>query len=982
MLKENQGLMRAAQTAGNIIYNHIVGEPELTWEMEDALSMSLSPRAAATAALVLAYTLARTRSGSRKDRDAIIQHWESINDPGSDLRFIPATPLALRLLHAIPGKAGGKALHILDEAIRRLPDPARAADLLQELADDRKQLGVYHTLPASADLMAHLAVPQDDRWADPQKAGEFRMADYACGAGELLTAAYRRVRELHQGSGGNPRELHDRMMAQGITAVDVLPASVAIAATELEMLEPIARGGPGSVRAFTLRQGPIMETTPGENLPPGENRPVGLGSLDLLEPREVQRQKPQPIGRGTDRRMGTEFPPHSQDLVMMNPPYSKPSPAGEMDRNVPNPTVGVQPTTTREIQEMKQQMARIRDSIQAGPANGLALYFSHLADRMVRPGGVIAMLLPMSVVTSHSTDMRRQEGWSMFRRKLVENYTDIRIVGVAGFEESDSSFSHDTGIAEIMLIARRIQGGEQPDRTGCFINLRRRPESRREASNLAHAIREMVAELEAEPPGGKRQIVVDGRTEGVVVRMELQEQKVWSMSRVLDPSLVEAAEDLRRGWLHTTTDSLPANIPTRRLGEMAFIGQPTPNIEGVLGPERAGRKPIWVLQRHDCTAQRALEVQPVERMWPRNGKKAGEKRLRGMMSRLHLNDNHRYNAQPLSACMTPEPSVGGRGWPNIVPEDPGWEKALAVWLNTSLALIIHWCESNRTQNGLGYMNRQQMKELTALDVTTLTHRQMEQMEEIFERVRELPMLPANEAWRDPIRTEIDHQVLVEVLELGEEAFNQARNLCQRWCLEPTVQGGKGGVIRRQEDMDQLSKMVEESGNVESNTREYAEKNGATPHHNRSREGRPQPQETAAAAATATQIKERAVGTRMATTAAEPTKPQTAPQAPVTKIHLLQELSAIFNFQVHTVRKTARQPREYNIRTEHGTVEIGPVANIIDQKAFRDIVADAIHRVVPEQRPARSWNRVAEKILQASVEARWEKPTPERVSEQK
>ena len=77
MLNANQNLMRAAQTAGNIIYTNIVGEPELAWELEDALSMPLSPRAAATAALVLAYTLARTRSGSRKHRDAILRHWET-----------------------------------------------------------------------------------------------------------------------------------------------------------------------------------------------------------------------------------------------------------------------------------------------------------------------------------------------------------------------------------------------------------------------------------------------------------------------------------------------------------------------------------------------------------------------------------------------------------------------------------------------------------------------------------------------------------------------------------------------------------------------------------------------------------------------------------------------------------------------------------------------------------------------------------------
>ena len=296
MLNANQNLMRAAQTAGNIIYTNIVGEPELTWEMEDALSMPLSPRAAATAALVLAYTLARTRSGSRKHRDAILRHWENINDPSSDLRFIPATPLALRLLHAIPGKAGEKALHILDEAIRRLENPARAADQLQKLAEDRKQMGVYHTLPASADLMAHLAVPQDDRWADPQKAGEFRMADYACGAGELLTAAYRRVRELHKGGGGNPREIHDRMMTQGITAVDLLPASLAIAATELEMLEPIPRGGRGASTPSPSARDPSWKPPRGRTTLQERTDRWDWAALTCWSPRKSSGRSRDPLG--------------------------------------------------------------------------------------------------------------------------------------------------------------------------------------------------------------------------------------------------------------------------------------------------------------------------------------------------------------------------------------------------------------------------------------------------------------------------------------------------------------------------------------------------------------------------------------------------------------------------------------------------------------------------------------------------------------
>ena len=114
-------------------------------------------------------------------------------------------------------------------------------------------------------------------------------------------------------------------------------------------------------------------------------------------------------------------------------------------------------------------------------------------------------------------------------------------------------------------------------------------------------------------------------------------------------------------------------------------------------------------------------------------------------------------------------------------------------MNTSLGLLTHWSRSNRTQNGLGYLNRLQTGKLPVLDVTQLTNPQLDRMEKIFEQVKELPMLPANEAWQDPIRAELDQRVLTEVLELEMETVDWITNLRNRWCREPTVQARKGHI---------------------------------------------------------------------------------------------------------------------------------------------------------------------------------------------
>ena len=77
-----------------------------------------------------------------------------------------------------------------------------------------------------------------------------------------------------------------------------------------------------------------------------------------------------------------------------------------------------------------------------------------------------------------------------------------------------------------------------------------------------------------------------------------------------------------------------------------------------------------------------------------------------------------------------------------------------------------------------------------LDVTKLSATQLDAAVKIFDDLQERTLLPANEAWRDSVRKELDRRLLNEVLGLDDKAVEQLGILRLQWCSEPTVTSTK------------------------------------------------------------------------------------------------------------------------------------------------------------------------------------------------
>jgi len=119
-----------------------------------------------------------------------------------------------------------------------------------------------------------------------------------------------------------------------------------------------------------------------------------------------------------------------------------------------------------------------------------------------------------------------------------------------------------------------------------------------------------------------------------------------------------------------------------------------------------------------------------------------------------------------------------------------WEKLTALWCNTTLGLMVFWWLGTRQQQGRAILSISRHGELLSLDPQQLNAQQLQLTEEIFDNFVNKELKPANEAYQDKTREELDRAMLLDLLELPEEIMEPLKLLRLQWCNEPSVHGGK------------------------------------------------------------------------------------------------------------------------------------------------------------------------------------------------
>ena len=725
--------------------------------------------------------------GVEDPQEATLQAWSVI----LAINYWPIFAIAKDVLEQLPSGDAARILRTLRRTAQRVDAAGvtNAHDLtgriFQRLIADRKYLATFYTLPASAALLARLAVAKMDGvdWSDADAIANLRIGDFACGTGALLSAVYDQVAARHERAGGDSANLHAAMMEEVLYGCDVMPSAIHITGSTLSGMQPNV--GFGQSRLYTMPYGRQ------------EDGSVKIGSLELLQSSAAMTLfntsdpalRTGSAGEETAAQVLVDVPDAGFDLVIMNPPFTSNTKHYDAGDGVLNAAFAAYESSESDQSDMATRLRRMaRGSAYHGHA-GLGSAFTALADRKVRPGGVIAFVLPFTAITGSS--------WAKFREMIATRYTDITILSIAA-NGKDMSFSSDTGMAECLVIGRKISESGKPAMRGKFVSMRSRPSGFADSLELSKSIvkDETARNLEDGPYGGIP-IYGGGEQYGESVNAPLDDHETgWGAARILDASVAQVAYALSKGKLWLPAQPEAGELAMAQLNEVGKRGLDSQMFISAAhkGPfTRTQSSPTATypaLWNHNAKNETRMICNPDSQLRVRPGMESEAATVWATASRAHLNREFTFGAQALAIAFTEQESAGGRVWPNISFDDSRFDYALAIWGNSTLGLLCYWWHSTRQQSSKATITIRSAESLPVLDLRALSDTQLATAKDIFHEFRHKQLKPAYIADADPTRALLDKRVICDLLGFDHATYEAVRRLSAKWCAEPSVHGGK------------------------------------------------------------------------------------------------------------------------------------------------------------------------------------------------
>ena len=686
-----------------------------------------------------------------KFRDA----WRTISE---EIDYVPVFDLAAQLMEIVdtaPPEMHRPVLAPLIQAVKKtntVEGHDLSGRLFHTLLSDAKFTGAYYTSVPAATLLARLVFenwPPNVDWADHEFPASLSVADLACGTGTLLMAVAAEAERRHEAAGGKQSaELHKAMVEQALHGYDVQLSAIHFAATSLAMLNPQIEFD--RMNLYVMDYG-------------AEDGRVALGSLDFLGDDEVPVQfalSPDIAPQGAERVSG-EGPQGVEagvtaklpelDLAIMNPPFTRSVGGNLLFGSLPK----------EERRKLQDELSKRLKSRQATATAGLGAAFVAAAAPKLRPGeGRIALVLPATVCTGPS--------WAQ-TRALIERDFNLDMV-IVSHDPERWNFSDSTDLSEALLIAtRRSQLDEENERRTTFVNLWRNSPSVFEAGRVADAIPATTPAKFEE--SGSSLLTVDGQHVGEL--LSLPESRLnggkWSGVQFARADLTRSAVRLLNDGELWVPGSPAAPVKLCRLGELGQIGPDRRRL--VDGFDRTDSVTAYPMaEGHEADERNTMTSSPNRYLsplpQPRGGQKPGYgERLWGMAGRLLVAERLWLNTARVVAMVADRAVLANVFWP-VKTDDDAWDKALAVWLNSSLGLLTLLARRTTTRAGWSAMKKADLARLPVLDVSQLTPDQLTALSELFDELADdsFERLPAMVDC--PTRTKLD-EGLAKILNLPD-----------------------------------------------------------------------------------------------------------------------------------------------------------------------------------------------------------------------
>lgn len=664
--------------------------------------------------------------------------------------------------------------------------------VFHRVLDTARYDGSFYTTAAAATLLAGLAIPDDWLdWSDPDAITSLRICDPACGSGTLLLAALERVERLGVSAGAIPAGSDDRtlvvssLIEDSLWGYDINSTATHLAATSLGLVAPDV-----DFRRMCLFHSKFGVYPNGHTSRGKQGYEVHLGSVDLLPTSDAQLEVMRESGvhsqveiqQATDRAAD----PPKMDLVIMNPPFTRDS--------LRHDHLG--PGDEKRLKEAEKRLLAA-----IGTANGGAqaarlhssdgIFFllgEHLA---ATDGGRIAVVLPAVVATSPG---------AAGRRKFLAQHFHIETI-VISHDPDRINFSGNTAISEMLVIGCRRPLGLLPaedQRPTRLVVLLRNP------ANMLEAHEMLVALASAIP--------AERDTHGRFVVYEMPAEQL----REGDWRQVAFASDTTHNALLKLEANLPGRADDRQAGEAPRppacvpLGEVNGRFETASAVGPAGRRTQDAFRRrhvsHISTGKAALwfhkgktsddvpnqpittmAAQPDSWLEVKQGKAGLADTYWSQRSRLLIANRVRWNTMQLVAVRVDTPVLGS-AWIPVAARDEDHEKALCVWLNSTLGVLGLY--GNQSLKAADYP-RFSLDDLRAVPVPQLSAEQSAALAVAFDDHSDSPLRCFTEMRHCEVRRSLD-AVVAEVV--GDDigfTSNDIHAVREGLAREPAISRDRG-----------------------------------------------------------------------------------------------------------------------------------------------------------------------------------------------
>lgn len=616
------------------------------------------------------------------------------------------------------------------------------------LLADKKYLATYYTSIPAATLLLKLALRDDvqSSWGKEETLANFRVADLACGTGTLLMAAADSIADAHIRARARETEyvdlamLHRALTEHIIFGYDVLASAIHLTASTLALRAPQI-----SFKRMNLF-----------SLPHG-GRHLRLGSIEFLQDRQVSEVTDlfgavtgaeQMKADQSEAIVHAGVPP--LDLCVMNPPFTR-SVGGNL-------LFGSLPEADRK--KMQKRLAELikKKKVLANSTAGLGSVFVAIADRFIKPGGRIGLVLPKALLSGVAWDKTRE----LLRQKYRVEYI------VASHDPERWNFSESTSLSEVLLVAVKDKNKDsRADGQVVALNLWRNPTTSFEALAIYNSTRG-VSSNEI-PEQGSVPLWVGDAKAGEAITLpwsELKNSYLWMLPCAFAQSdLVRVASGLLNGSLWLPGREGKKRIRLCALGTLGTLGPDRRDIhDGFNLSDRETAYPtFW---GHDAEEVLTMAKDHNKYLVPLSKSKAGRSLrklddLWPLAGRVLIGERIWLKTQRALALRISKPVLSNVWWTFRLKGSRtvhAREKALVLWLNSSLGFVIQLASREETRGAWIDFKKPVLAALPTIDLDSLSSDQLNQLSDAYDDLAHQELQPFPLMHTDKVRAAIDKAV--------------------------------------------------------------------------------------------------------------------------------------------------------------------------------------------------------------------------------